>query len=269
MLLDFDKLGGWRWILGAICVAMALFLLLPIVFIAALSFGSSRWLIFPPPGWTLRWYQELLADPRWIESALTSARIALIVMVLSVSLGLLASLALVRGTFRGREVLRAFLMTPMVLPVVISAVALYAAFLRLGISGTLTGFVIAHLIVALPFAVITISSALETFDPAIEDAAILCGASPWEARLRVTLPGIRHGLFSAAIFSFLISWDEVVMSIFMASPGMQTLPVRVWTSLRQDLSPVIAAASTLLVLLTIVLMTTLAIVVALLRKGKS
>lgn len=265
MLLDFDKLGAWKWALSAICAVMALFLLLPILFIVALSFGSSRWLIFPPPGWTLKWYEELFADPRWIGAALTSAKIGVIVMVLSVALGLLASLALVRGTFRGRAVLRAFFLTPMVLPVVIVAVALYAAFLRLGLNGTLPGFVIAHLIVALPFAIITISGALETFDPSIEDAAILCGASPWEARLRVTLPGIRHGLFSAAIFSFLISWDEVVLAIFMASPSLQTLPVKVWTTLRQDLTPVIAAASTLLVALTVILM----IAAALIRKGKS
>lgn len=265
MLLNFDKLGAWRWILSAICALMALFLLLPILFIVALSFGNSRWLIFPPPGWTLKWYGELFADPRWLTAALTSAKIAVVVMVLSVALGLLASLALVRGTFKGRAVLRGFFLTPMVLPVVIIAVALYAAFLRLGLNGTFVGFVIAHLIVALPFAIITISGALETFDPAIEDAAILCGASPWEARFRVTLPAISHGLFSAAIFSFLISWDEVVLAIFMASPTLQTLPVKVWTTLRQDLTPVIAAASTLLVLLTVVLM----IAAALIRKGKS
>lgn len=265
MLLDFNKLGAWKWVLSGICALMGLFLLLPILFIVALSFGSSRWLIFPPPGWTLKWYEELFADPRWLGAALTSAKIGVIVMVLSVALGLLASLALVRGKFRGRAVLRAFFLTPMVLPVVIVAVALYAAFLRLGINGTLPGFVIAHLIVALPFAIITITGALETFDPAIEDAAILCGASPWEARLRVTLPGIRHGLFSAAIFSFLISWDEVVLAIFMASPSLQTLPVKVWTTLRQDLTPVIAAASTLLVALTVILM----IAAALIRKGKS
>ena len=265
MLLDFNKLGAWKWVLSGICALMALFLLLPILFIVALSFGSSRWLIFPPPGWTLKWYEELFADPRWLGAALTSAKIGVIVMVLSVALGLLASLALVRGKYRGRAVQRAIFLTPMVLPVVIVAVALYAAFLRLGINGTLPGFVIAHLIVALPFAIITITGALETFDPAIEDAAILCGASPWEARLRVTLPGIRHGLFSAAIFSFLISWDEVVLAIFMASPSLQTLPVKVWTTLRQDLTPVIAAASTLLVALTVILM----IAAALIRKGKS
>ena len=265
MLLDFNKLGAWKWVLSAICALMSLFLLLPILFIVALSFGSSRWLIFPPPDWTLKWYEELFADPRWLGAALTSAKIGVIVMVISVALGLLASLALVRGSFKGREVLRAFFLTPMVLPVVIVAVALYAAFLRLGLNGTLVGFVIAHVIVALPFTIITITGALETFDPAIEDAAILCGASPWEARLRVTLPGIRHGLFSAAIFSFLISWDEVVLAIFMASPSLQTLPVKVWTTLRQDLTPVIAAASTLLVALTVLLM----IAAAVLRKGKS
>ncbi len=265
MLLDFDKLGSWKPILIGICILTALFLLIPIVFIIALSFGSSRWLAFPPPGWTLRWYEELFSDPRWIQSALVSARIALIVTILSVGLGLLASLALVRGRFRGRAVLRAFFLTPMVLPVVILAVALYAGFLRIGLNGTLVGFVIAHLIVALPLSIITISGALETFDPAIEDAAILCGASPWEARFRVTLPAIRHGLFSAAIFSFLISWDEVVLAIFMASPTLQTLPVRVWTTLRQDLTPVIAAVSTLFVVLTIVLM----VAAALIRRGSS
>ena len=116
---------------------------------------------------------------------------------------------------------------------------------------------------ALPFSIISISNALEGFDKSIEDAAILCGASPWEARLRVTLPAIGHGLFAAAIFSFLVSWDEVVVAIFMASPTLQTLPVKVWTTLRQDLTPVIAAASTMLVLVTIVLM----LLAALIRKG--
>jgi len=264
MLLTYEKLGAWRWGLAIICVVVCMFLLLPILFICALSFGSSRWLIFPPPGWTLDWYRELFADPRWIGAALTSAKIGLIVTAVSVSLGLLASIALVRGKFKGRSLLRAFFLTPMVLPVVVLAVALYAAFLQLGLNGTLTGFVIAHVVVALPFAVITISGALENFDPAIEDAAVLCGASPWEARFRVTLPSIQHGLFSAAIFSFLISWDEVVLAIFMASPTLQTLPVKVWTTLRQDLTPVIAAASTLLVLLTLALM----VAVPLLRKGK-
>ena len=254
MLLSYQRLGAWKWALNGIALLTGVFLLAPILFIIALSFGSSRWLIFPPPNWTLKWYEQLFADPRWLESMLTSARIALIVTVLSLIFGLLASIALTRGTFRGREVLRAFFLTPIVLPLVVLAVALYALFLQLGLNGTLTGFVIAHLIVALPFSIITISNALESFDQSIEDAAVLCGASPWEARFRITLPSIRHGLFSAAIFSFLISWDEVVLAIFMASPSLQTLPVKIWGTLRQDLTPVIASASTLLIAFTVALM---------------
>ena len=184
-------------------------------------------------------------------------------MFASVSLGLLASFGLVRGKFPGREALRAFFLTPMILPVVVLAVALYAVFLRLGLSGTLIGFVIAHTVLALPFAIIPISNALEAFDKSIEDAAVLCGASPWEAKLRVTLPGIKLGLFAAALFSFLASWDEVVLAIFMASPQLQTLPVLIWGTVRQDLTPVIAAASTLLVAITVLLM----LVAAVARKG--
>ncbi len=116
--------------------------------------------------------------------------------------------------------------------------------------------------VALPFAILSIGTALEGFDKSIEDAAILCGASPIEAILRVTLPAIANGLFSAAIFSFLASWDEVVLAIFMASPTLQTLPVKIWATLRQDLTPVVAAASTLPIAFTLALM----LLVSLVRK---
>jgi putative spermidine/putrescine transport system permease protein len=265
MLLDFDKLGALRPFLIGLTVLVCLFLILPIVFIAALSFGSSQWLIFPPPSWTFKWYQDLLADPRWLWSALTSLKIAAIVTVLSVVIGFLAALGLNRGTFMGRDVLRALFLTPMILPVVVLAVALYALFLRLGLAGTTIAFVVAHLLIALPFSIISIGNALDGFDRSIEDAAILCGASPWEARLRVTVPAISHGIFGAAVFSFLASWDEVVLAIFMASPTLQTLPVKIWSTLRQDLTPVIAAASTLLIAFTILLM----VLAALFRKGKT
>ena len=263
MLLNFERLGYWKYILVAITLLTAAFLLLPILFIAALSFGSSQWLIFPPPAWTLKWYSDLFADPRWLESAWTSFKIAAIVTVLSVLLGLVTSFGLVRGRFPFREAAKALFLTPMILPVVVLAVGLYAFLLKIGLNGTVIGFVLSHLVLALPFSILSISNALEGFDKSIEDAAILCGASPIEARIRITLPAISHGIFTAAIFSFLTSWDEVVVAIFMASPTLQTLPVKVWSTLRQDLTPVVAAASTLLILLTLVLMT----LVALVRKG--
>ena|SRR5580704_3934036 len=264
MLLDFSRLGGLRYVLCIIAALVGLFLLLPILLIVALSFGSSQWLQFPPPAWTLKWYGQLFADPDWFTSFLTSLEIATTVMVLSTVIGLMASFGLTRGVFPGREFVRALFLTPMVLPVVVLAVALYALFLRLQLNGTFIGFVIAHLVVALPFAIISISNSLERFDTAIEDAAVLCGASPLEAKLRVTIPAIKLGLFGAAIFSFLASWDEVVIAIFMTSPDLQTLPVRIYSSLRQDLSPVIAAVSSLLVGFTALLM----LLAALLRKDK-
>jgi putative spermidine/putrescine transport system permease protein len=259
MLLSYERMGGLRWVLGAITAATCVFLLVPVVFIAALSFGSSQWLVFPPPSWTLKWYQQLFTDPRWLESALTSLEIGVLVTICSVFLGLLASFALVRGQFPGRKFLRGLFLTPMVLPVVVFAVALYALYLRIGLSGTLAGFVIAHTILAFPFAVISITNSLVGFDKAIEDAAVLCGATPLQAKVKITLPAIRLGLFSAALFSFLISWDEVVVAIFMASPTLQTLPVRIWGALRQDLSPVIASVSTILVVITIVFMAAAAV----------
>ncbi len=185
MLLNFDRLGWWKLVLMGITLLTTAFLLLPILFIAALSFGSSQWLIFPPPGWTLRWYQELLEDPRWLDSAWTSFRIAIIVTVLSVLLGLVTSFGLNRGRFLFREALKALFLTPMILPVVVLAVALYAFFLQIGLNGTLTGFVISHLVLALPFSILSITNALEGFDKSIEDAAVLCGASPFEAKIRV------------------------------------------------------------------------------------
>lgn len=159
---------------------------------------------------------------------MTSAEIALVVALVATLLGLMASFGLTRGRFRGREALRALFLTPMIMPVVVFAVALYALFLRLQLNGTFAGFVVAHAIIALPFVIISICNALEGFDKSIEDAAVLCGASPLQAKLPITLPAIRSGLFGAAIFSFLASWDEVVVAIFMSSPDLQTLPVRIF-----------------------------------------
>ncbi|MGE3968289.1 MAG: ABC transporter permease [Dongiaceae bacterium] len=256
MLLSLHRMGPGRFVLYGIGLAVAAFLLLPIIFIGALSFGSSKWLQFPPPDWTIKWYVEFFADPRWIQAIWTSFKIGIAVTVLSVALALPASFALVRGRFRGRGLLRAFFISPMIVPLVIVAIALYALSLRIGLNGSFLGFVVAHLILALPFAMICITNALEGFDESMEKAAIVCGATPLQAIWRITIPSIRLGIFAGAIFSFLASWDEVVVAIFMASPTMQTLPVRMWSALRLDLSPVMAAASTMLILLTVVVLGT-------------
>lgn len=136
-------------------------------------------------------------------------------------------------------------------------------FLKLGLAGTTTGFVIAHLVVALPFSILALTSALEDFDKSIEDAAVLCGASPLQAKIRITFAGHQPWPVLSRDLFFPHFWDEVVLAIFMASPTLQTLPVKIWATLRQDLTPVIAAASTLLIAVTIILM----LLVAAVRKG--
>ncbi|BAU75930.1 ABC transporter permease [Metapseudomonas furukawaii] len=242
--------------------AIAAFLLLPILFIVLLSFGSSQWLVFPPPGWTLKWYEQFFSNAEWMDSALASLKVALLTTVCAVALGLPTAFALVRGKFPGREFLYALFTLPMIVPLVIIAVAVYALFLKLGYTGTLFSFVVSHVIVALPFTIISIINSLKLFDQSIEDAAVICGASRLQAVYRVTFPAIRPGMMAGALFAFLVSWDEVVLSVMMASPTLQTLPVKMWTTLRQDLTPVIAVASTLLIGLSLLVM----VIAAVLRR---
>lgn len=250
MLLSFENLGPWRIALGIITALVTAFLVCPLVLIVMLSFDSSPWLVFPPPHWTLRWYRELFTDPDWLGSFMVSLEVGLTVTVLSVLLGLITAIGISRTRTAWRPACETAFLMPMILPVVVTAIALYAFFLRIHLNGTFCGFVIAHLILALPFSVGAILNGLAHIDPAIENAAVLCGSSRTYAIMRITLPSLRPALFSAAIFSFLASWDEVVVAIFMASPSLQTVPVRIWGNLQQDLSPVIAAVSTVLIVLS-------------------
>jgi putative spermidine/putrescine transport system permease protein len=242
MLLTANAMGkGLRRGLFLSTALIAAFLLLPIVFIVLLSFGSSQWLVFPPPGWTLKWYVQFFANPQWMDAAMASLKVALLTTVFALLLGLPTAFALVRGRFAGRDFLYGLFTLPMIVPLVIIAVAVYALFLKLGYTGTLFAFVVSHVIVALPFTVISIINSLKLFDRSIEDAAVICGASRLQAVIKVTFPAIRP-------------WDEVVLSVMMASPTLQTLPVKMWTTLRQDLTPVIAVASTLLIGLSLAVM---------------
>ena len=255
MLLTPGSLG-WplKSALYFISAAIAAFLALPVCFIVALSFGSSQWLVFPPPAWTLKWYERFLSNPQWLDAALNSLQVACLTAVIATLLALPAAFALVRGQFKGRETLYSLFTLPMIVPVVIIAVAVYAVFLNLGLTGTRFAFVVSHVILAVPFAIISIINSLRLFDRSIEDAAVICGASRLQAIFKVTFPVIRPGIFAGALFAFLVSWDEVVISVMMASPELQTLPVKMWSTLRQDLTPVIAVASTLLIALSLIIM---------------
>lgn len=231
-----------------------LFLLIPIIVIPILSLGTSTWLEFPPPGFTLEWYRQLFSSTEWFVPIMNSLRIAIPVVFLSLIFGIPIAYAVVRGNFRGRHILNSLFVTPMMMPYIIFAVAIYGVYLSTGMTGTFTGLIIAHVILVLPFVITNISNSLRTMNPAIEQAALSCGAGPLKTFFRITLPLIKDGVFAGAVYAFFLSWDEVIVAIFITTPDTITLPVKIWDSLRMDLSPILAAIATLLIIISSVIL---------------
>lgn len=220
----------------------------------ALSFSSGSFLSFPLPGLSLRWYHELLGSERWLSSLRNSVIVAFASTILATVLGTLAALGLQRAKFPGSSLVLALLISPMVVPLVIVAVGVYFFYAPFGLTGSLVGLTLAHTALASPFVVITVSATLQGFDTNLSRAAASLGAGPTLAFFRITLPLILPGVVSGALFAFVTSFDEVVVSLFVQSPQLQTLPVRMFTSITNEVDPTIAAASTVvLVVSTLVL----------------
>lgn len=250
MILSRNGSRPLKFVLSIIVAATLVFLIAPMVFILALSFGDSRWMAFPPPGWTIKWYQQLFANPAWLKAFLTSIEIGAYVVICCMALAIPAAFGLVRARFFGKAATNTFLSSPLFVPVIIVAVALYILMLRIGFVGSKSAFVIAHTIIALPFAMLMITNSLQSFDESIEKAAMICGASRFRAILLITIPSISSGILAGALFAFVISWDEVVLSMFMAGPSTQTLPVRMWSMVRADISPEIASVASIMLVST-------------------
>jgi putative spermidine/putrescine transport system permease protein len=246
---------GQRAGLGSIglvlLAALVLVLLIaPIVIVAIVSFGSAESLSFPPPGFSLRWYRRLASLPAWRQSLWVSVQVATITMVLATGLGLMASLALVRSRFRGKGLVYALLLSPMIVPTIITAVALYFFLARIGGTGSILAMAVGHTVLALPIVVIVITSTLQGFDSRLELAAFSLGASRFTTFRRITVPLIAPAVFSAALFAFLTSFDELLIPLFLAGVEAETLSVRIWNSLLLEVDPMIAAVSTFFVVVT-------------------
>jgi putative spermidine/putrescine transport system permease protein len=250
--VDIFTATSWlRWVFAALVL---LFLAAPLLIVLPAAFNDSSLLQFPPHRWSLRWFREYFGSTSWIAATKTSFKVALTVSFLSTLLGLTTAVLLTRFTFFGRNVVRALVMAPLVVPVIVIAVGLYYVFLRVGLNGTFWGLVIGHTVVIFPYATIVISAALVEIDPRLENAAVGLGAIRPRAFVEVTLPLIRPGLVVAALFGFLISFDEVVIAIFVTSPETTTLPRRIWDGIRFEINPTIAAVSTLLIALSAFIM---------------
>ncbi|PWJ86314.1 putative spermidine/putrescine transport system permease protein [Pseudaminobacter salicylatoxidans] len=240
-----------RALLGIVALAVALFLIVPVLVIVPLSFSSGSFLSFPPPGFSLRWYQQLFSRSDWMDSAWLSIWIACVVALLSTVLGTAASFGLVRGKFPGQRLLVAFILSPLIIPGIIVAIAVYFFYARLQLVGSPVAIAVAHTALAVPFVVVNVSASLHGFDKRLEMAAQNLGAGAFDTFRLVILPSIRPGVVAGALFAFITSFDELIVALFIAGPSQVTLPLRMWESMRSSLEPTLAAVSTLAVVASV------------------
>ncbi|MBL8698102.1 MAG: ABC transporter permease [Alphaproteobacteria bacterium] len=242
-----------RWALRVFCALVLTFLMLPLAIVFPISFSSSSSLMFPPPGWSLRWYRAYLNDEIWIEATLRSLGVAGATMVLSTVLGIMLAFALVRGRFPGKAMVNQLATAPLIVPTIIYAVAIYGLFAWLKLIGLWQGIVLGHVVHALPLVVLVVGASLRTVDANLELAAEGLGASRWTAIRRVTLPQIRPAIVSGAFLSFIASFDELVIAMFLGGSNW-TLPKKMFDNIQLEIEPTVAAVSVLQILLvTIVL----------------
>lgn len=246
--------GGLRAVLIAFGILTGAWLVVPTLIVIPISFSGEDSFAFPPRSWSLQHYVTFFTESSWLTSLLVSLQLALIVTAVATVLGTMAAFALAGRKFRGRGAVDALLMAPLIVPGIVVAVAMYAAFLGWGLIGTPAGFIAAHTVLALPFVTVNVTAALAGFDRVLERASASLGAAPWTTFRSVTFPLIRPGVLAGALFAFVTSFDEVVVSLFIQSPTLQTLPVRMFTSVTNEVDPTIAAASTVVLVVSTALL---------------
>ncbi len=239
------------WTVRALGFLIICTLILPILVVIIISFSEASYLTFPPPGWSLKWYEKFFSDSNWMSAFWNSLGIAALSAVIAVTLGASAAMGIVRSEIRYKSALMLLLVSPMIVPPVVLGLSLYSLFLQLGLVGTYFGLAAAHAIGGIPIVVVIVAASLQAVDRKLEQSAAVHGASPLTVFRTVTLPAIAPGLAAAVFFAFLHSFDELVLSLFLSSPRMKTLPLMLWADINYQLNPVLAVVSTLEVLLVV------------------
>lgn len=232
-----------------------LFLIAPAFVVVPVSLTPQTYLSFPQDGLSLRHYATLVTDPAWLRSCLQSLLIAFLATGLATAVGTAAAIGATKIIGKAATVVHALALLPLIVPPVISALAFYRGWVAVGLFDTWTGTVLAHGILAIPYVFVTVSSSLSRLDPAYEMAARNLGASWSVAHLRVVLPILRPGILAGAVFAFVMSWDELVVTIFITSRSIFTLPRRMWDGIRENIDPTIAAVATVLILVSLLCLT--------------
>lgn len=254
------RLPWLRWCHRAFVVLMYLFMLCPLIFVVWLSFFKGAILYFPPSGYTLGWYHKAATDSAFLSGFITSMQVAIVAALIGVVLGVLAALGIRRYAFRGHKSVNTLLLSPLLIPGIVAGVAIYLAYLQvenfldMDVVGTFGGLAIAHVCLTIPWTVRLVSASMEGLDPSIEEAARNLGASGTRAFLRITLPMLRPAIVAASLFSFIVSFENLELSLSLVGPGRTTLPIAILQYLEFTLDPTIAAVSSIQIFLLGVLM---------------
>ncbi len=253
----------WHYTFLTICVLIFAFLIIPILVILPLSFNAQPYfsftpemLSFDPEGYSTRWYEAFFNDSNWQKAVKNSLIIAVFSTIISVSLGTLAALGLSQKEFPFKTTIMGILISPMVVPLIISAAGMFFFYARVNLLGTHIGVILAHAALATPFVVIVVTATLTGFDHSLTRAAANLGSSPSNTFFKITVPLITPGVISGALFAFITSFDEVVVVLFLGSVHQRTIPWAMFSGIREEISPTILAVATLLITFSIILLFT-------------
>ena len=253
MTKDAKKMRGKSWGLYIWCFLVMFFLVIPVIIIIPMSFSGASIMEFPPTSFSFRWYQELATDEGWLNAIGNSLKIGVGTMVLSCVLGILASIGITNKHMKFGGFINIICLLPMMFPAVIAAVALYLVYGSWKIVGSFPAIIIAHTCLAIPMVITLMTSALSNVDASLYDAARSLGASHFTANIKVVLPLVKPAIFTSMLFSFITSFDESVVSLFITNRNSITLPKMIFNALKYEISPVISAISTILIVITIII----------------
>jgi ABC-type spermidine/putrescine transport system permease subunit II len=250
MLAGKSKVG--RLLLWTLVIFVLLFLALPLFIVFPISFSSSSYLEFPPQNLSFKWYQDYFSSHVWLSATLLSLKVALMTMLLTSVIGTLAAFGFTRTRLKGKELLFLLTLSPMLVPTIVISVAVYCLFAKFYLIENFWGLVIGHSLLASPFVLINVFASLQGFDINLERASTSLGANKLRTFYHVTFPLIRPGIMTGSLFAFLISFEELVISMWV-SGSRYTLPVKMWMDVRLEINPTLAAVSSLLIVFSIVI----------------
>ena len=235
-----------RIIFVLLCAAVLLYLVLPILIVVPMSFSSARFLTFPPPSLSLRWYQEYIGNPAWMQATLVTLTVAACTVAIATPLGVSAAYAISQSKLRIMRIIHAALLLPLMVPIIITAVGIFFVYAKVGLIATMSGLVLANVMLALPYVIISVVAGLQSFDMTQEMVARSLGMNRLRSFFAVTLPQIKASVIAGGIFAFISAMDETIVAIFISGGQYQPLTKRMFTALRDEIDPTIAAISALM-----------------------